>query len=179
MPNSYNSSFTGQHNDQYDDRIETLENQIITLNSQITTLQNQINDNHEIILAKAYYAGSGDGSFNKWIPFNTKIIDTKNCFNTSNGRFVVPKAGIYLVIFTYYSNSITANTSQRPAIGHYNSNGTQLGSDMTVSNIGISISAIYNANIGDYFVAGTYQSNFSIGFYQAMDHNEFTIAKIG
>ena len=186
MSNNYNSLFTGQHIDEYDARIEILENQITTLNNsittlnnQITTLQDQVNDAHEIILAKAYYAGSGNGSFNGWIPFNTKVIDTKNCFNTSNGRFVVPKAGLYLVIFTYFSNETGVNDTQRPAIGHYNSSGAQRNYIFTVGNDGISVSSIYNADIGDYFVAGTYASNLHVNFFQANHHNEFTIAKIG
>ena len=31
MPNGYNSKFTGEHNDEYDDRILTLTNRIATL----------------------------------------------------------------------------------------------------------------------------------------------------
>ena len=37
MPNIYNSSFTGQHNDEYDDRIATLETEYDT---RITALEN-------------------------------------------------------------------------------------------------------------------------------------------
>ena len=40
MPNNYNSSFTGQHNDEYDTRIAQLNNQIITLQNRITELEN-------------------------------------------------------------------------------------------------------------------------------------------
>lgn len=37
MPNIYSSSFTGQHNDEYDDRISTLETEYDT---RITALEN-------------------------------------------------------------------------------------------------------------------------------------------
>ena len=58
MPNNYNSSFTGQHNDEYDTRITALEttivslqienaslvSQLTSLESQITTILNKFND---------------------------------------------------------------------------------------------------------------------------------------
>ena len=193
MPTVYESSYTGQHNDYYENRISELETQnndystrIQTLETQnsdyltrIQTLESQVANLNKITLCSAYVGAGGDKTYNGWIPFDTVRIDTQNCFNTSNGRFVVKEAGLYLVIFSFFSNSITPATTQRPSIGHYKSDGTQVSYNFVVSDVGVSISNIFSANVGDYFVAGTYNSSWSVAFFGSSGHNEFTIAKIG
>ena len=42
MPTVYESSYTGAHNDEYEDRVSELEEEIETLTSQITTLSTQL-----------------------------------------------------------------------------------------------------------------------------------------
>ena len=125
-----------------------------------------------------YYAASGDVSFSTWVKFNTVVSDTKSAYNTSTGQFTVPSAGYYLCNFGYYSNTTSANTTHRPAIGLLNSDGTTKDFVMGMGNISTSISHIWYCQAGEKLVAGTYNSSWSISFYASKNHNYFSILKL-
>ena len=150
---------------------------LINLNNILSdyVLDNTFNAATKQIYAAAYYSGSGDTQFTGWIPFNT-IIENIGGGTWSSGRYYPPEEGIYVVSFTCYSNQ---QGEGRTAICHYDSSGSIL-EDQTMhnSNYSTSICAIFHANVGDYFVAGSYTSSYPIRIYAAAGHNRFTIAKI-
>ena len=76
MPNNYNSSFTGQHNDEYDARITNLESQIVALQSQITELISEITN-----LSSSMATLSN--RFNNYLPLTGGTLTGElNCLST-------------------------------------------------------------------------------------------------
>lgn len=128
----------------------------------------------EIIFTKVSERSGGDGSYSSWIPFNT-IISNIGGGTWDNGQYIVPKDGIYLAMFTNYSNNQGAG---RTALAHLKADKTQIEMDMVNSNYSASISALYDCKKGERIVAGAYASSYVISVYRADGHNEFTILKI-
>ena len=101
-------------------------------------------------------------------------FDTINCneggaWDTSNSRFVCPVKGIYLTVFTIYSNS-TGTTGVRPAL-------LKNGQHYCFSNgpYGHSISAAIYCEAGDYLQAGAYHTNFAFTTWSSPGHNNFYV----
>lgn len=190
---AYTSTYTGSHNDAYNNRIATLEKSIITLSNvlnqqlnDITNLQSIITNNTNIIAAKAYYKGTIDGqqqlitvSDSSYLAFNQIVFDTGNNFDTTSGKFTVPTDGLYLVILTInnQTNFSVVFANAQLAITHVNSSNTILNRIIgrTVPS-GISMSNIFQANTGDKFYAEVIsnQTYTRIG----KNFNEFTIYRL-
>ena len=128
-------------------------------------------DSQRVIYSRArYQSGSGDVSFSGWIPFNT--IETNiGGGSWSNGAYIVPVDGLYILNFTCYSNNMT---SGRIAVQNLNRGEMS----MCNQNNTTSLTAIYYCYAGDRLVAGPYASNYTISFYSAAGHNSFTIARL-
>lgn len=137
-------------------------------------LLGKIIKNQQAIYSKAYYAGSGDTSFSGWIPFNT-IVENDGGGTWSNGHYIVPRDGYYLINFTCYSNN---PANGRAAVNRLIDGTTGDTMTMANNNYTTSITGIYKCKVGDHLVAGAYSSSFTISIYAASGHNSFTIVRI-
>lgn len=146
------------------------------MRSKIKRLLNKIVKNQRPVYSKAYYLGSGDTSFSGWIPFNT-VVENEGGGTWSNGHYIVPKDGYYLINFTCYSN---ASANGRVALNVMRGGATVNQDDMIMAgnNYTTSVTGIYKCEAGDHLVAGAYNSSYPISIFAAPGHNSFTIVRV-
>lgn len=130
------------------------------------TVNNVINK--EIYHCEVYYSGNGDTNFSGTVIFNQVIQNIGNCYSTSTGKFTCPVKGIYLICFTYYGNSSSAN--QRATIFKNTNNMT-----MHNGNYGNTVTAVLICDKNDTLSVGAQNNNYPINFYAARAHNLLTI----
>ena len=137
------------------------------VNGAITTNKNYIRKNY---LTEANHSGSnGDITISSAMSFNTINCNEGSAWNSSNSRFVCPVRGIYLTVFTIYSNN-TGNMNVRPAL-------LKNGNRYCFSDgpYGHSISAAVYCEAGDYLQAGAYSTNFPFTTWSGAGHNNFYV----
>lgn len=102
MPNIYSSSFTGQHIDQYDARITTLENQ--DLDHRITLLENQ---QKKVTYISDYPVGPYTVNSFGGVEVSTNILLSSLTYDgSSNTEFIcVPRHAQGLLMENYYGNN--------------------------------------------------------------------------
>lgn len=133
----------------------------------IVTNKNYIKKNY---LSEVNHSGGGaDITISTAMNFNTVNVNEGGAWDTSNNKFICPVRGIYLAIFTIYSNN-TGTTAVRPGI-------LKNGSRYCFSNgpYGHSISAAIYCEAGDYLQAGAYQTNFPFTTWSGAGHNNFYV----
>ena len=130
--------------------------------------------NQEIVFSKIYQSAGGDGSYSSYIPFNTVDINIGGG-TWENGLYTVPKDGIYMAIFTNFSNSMG---SGRATVFHLNSTNTVLDSEFNNANYSCSLTGIFSCSAGDKLAAGGLNSSYTISIYRAKGHNCFTIIRL-
>lgn len=90
------------------------------------------------------------------IVLTTKVHDTHNAYNTSNGRYVCPERGTYRVSGGFETAAITAGTVNSPVIIYINKNGSSVLMHqymaLTTSSAvrTATISGSVSCNVGDY-----------------------------
>lgn len=138
-----------------------------SINGNLTVNKNYIRKNY---LSETNHEGSNrDITISGPMSFTTINSNEGNAWNASNNRFICPVNGIYLAVFTIYSNN-TGTTSVRPGILK---NGSQY--VFTDGPYGHSISAAIYCNAGDYLQAGAYNSNFAFTTWSGGGHNNFYV----
>lgn len=137
------------------------------INGAITTNKNCIRKNY---LSESNHSGSNsDITISSAMNFNTINANEGGAWSSSNNRFICPVRGIYLLVFTIYSNN-TGTTGVRPGL-------LKNGSAICFSNgpYGHSISAAVFCEAGDYLQAGAYNSNFPFTTWSGQGHNNFYV----
>lgn len=127
MPNSYNSIFTGQHNDDYDVRITAVE----AFGDRITNLENKL-------ATYSYNDTDNTVSINSTITNGTQVLDKSNHIWCNNGGLVLGSQDGHLwmqhndttwpILQNYYNSNLTFNApGGELCIGYANTNSTLIG----------------------------------------------------
>lgn len=132
-------------------------------------------ENFDTVYSKVYMnTNGGDASYSSYIPFNTIEVNIGNG-TWDNGKFIIPIKGLYIAIFSNYSNSAG---SGRATIFHLDSSGTTLESEFNNGNYSTSLTGIFLCEKGEMLAAGGLNSSFAISIYKARSHNVFTVLRL-
>ena len=139
----------------------------LTIDGGLSTPRNQI------IHCEVYKSGGSDYNYiGTALPFDTIITNEGECYNPETGLFTCPQDGMYLVNFTFFSNT-TASTNHRPAI--FLNNTSYVMSD---GQYGKALTATISCKKNDTISIGSNNSNFNINFFAARAHNLLTITLV-
>ena len=128
---------------------------------------------NQIIHCEVYKSGGNDYNYTGTaLLFDTIITNEGECYNPETGLFTCPQDGMYLVNFTFFSNT-TASTNHRPAI--FLNNTPYVISD---GQYGKALTATISCKKNDTISIGSYSSSYNINFFTARAHNLLTITLV-
>ena len=128
---------------------------------------------NQIIHCEVYKSGGNDYNYTGTaLLFDTIITNEGECYNPETGLFTCPQDGMYLVNFTFFSNT-TASTNHRPAI--FLNNTPYVMSD---GQYGKALTATISCKKNDTISIGSYSSSYNINFFTAKAHNLLTITLV-
>jgi hypothetical protein len=131
-------------------------------NAQITTMSQNFDINNQgnvtapnQVCFKVYGTG-GNTNYSGDMIFTLNLINRRSCYNTSNGRFTAPVAGIYLFHFGYFPNSTSTCRIELRKNGSAQTNPYISGNNSSMGSGHPSISAgqILELSANDYVTIG-------------------------